>query len=121
MEIGLWPWERQQEDFMMEARIPKENEMGGSSTDSICMITSPVDGAHVSGNVTVDYFVWSTVSGGIKTLGFYVDRTLNQSADLSQGLKPFKWKSAHGTHALTIQFTDGAGNTVISPTVSVTG
>ncbi len=89
------------------------------TTPPTTSITSPADGATVSGTITVAATASDDV--GVTKVEFYLDGTL-QIADTTS---PYSWswdttRSANGAHALTSKAYDSAGNSGTSTAVNVT-
>jgi len=89
------------------------------TTPPTTSITSPLDGATVSGttNVTAN----ASDDRGVTKVEFYLDGTL-QTTDTSS---PYSWSwntttASNGTHSLTSKAYDAAGNSSTSAAVSVT-
>jgi peptidoglycan/xylan/chitin deacetylase (PgdA/CDA1 family) len=83
-------------------------------------ITSPANGASVTGTVQVQVAA-SDASSGIARVEFYLDGKLSSTSTTS----PYKWawntkKTTKGSHTLTAVAVDAAGNKTVSATVTVT-
>jgi hypothetical protein len=92
---------------------------GGDTTPPTTSITSPANGATVSGTVTVSANASDDV--GVSRVELYVDGTLH-STDTSSPYS-FSWSTtavANGSHSLQTRAFDAAGNSGASGVVSVT-
>lgn len=92
---------------------------GEDTTAPTVSITSPADGATVSGTITVAADATDDV--GVAQVDFYLDGALVASDTTS----PYEWSwdtttAADGSHALDADATDTSGNVGSAATVSVT-
>jgi Bacterial Ig domain/Chitobiase/beta-hexosaminidase C-terminal domain len=83
-------------------------------------ITSPANGASVTGTVQVQTTA-SDANSGIARVEFYLDGKLSSKSTTA----PYKWawntkKTTKGSHTLTAVAVDVAGNRTVSATVTVT-
>jgi hypothetical protein len=90
----------------------------GDTTPPTVVISSPVNGATVSGNVSVRVSASDNV--GVNRVEFYVDGALKSTSTSA----PFTttWnsrKASSGAHTLQSKAYDAAGNRGDSPTVTV--
>ena len=100
----------------------QSSSLTGTGTDAIpptTQITTPANGATVSGNVTITATASDNV--GVTSIQIYVDGALKATGTSS----PFSytWNSAtvgNGTHTIYSQASDAAGNVGTSTTVTVT-
>ena len=92
---------------------------GGDTTKPTTSITSPANGATVSGTITVTASASDNV--GVTKVEFYVDGALKATDTTSPW--SFSWNTTTatpGTHSLTSKAFDAAGNFQTSSAVSVT-
>jgi subtilisin family serine protease len=80
-------------------------------------ITSPANGASVSGNVSVTVNV--TAAGPIEKVELYVDGVLKSSAKRTPYTNTWNSRRSPGSHALMCKIYDRAGNVGTSATVNV--
>src|SRR5262249_5117618 len=95
------------------------NSGGGDTTPPTAAVTAPVDGAQVSGSVTIQASATDNV--GVTRVVFYLDGALLGS-DTSAPYS-FTWStsdSENGAHTLMVRALDAAGNLGSSATVAVT-
>jgi hypothetical protein len=93
---------------------------GSDTTPPTVTITSPTDGATVSGNVSIT--ANASDNFGVSKVDFYRDSGVLIGTDTS-GPYAINWDSATvsaGSHTLYAIATDGTGNTGTSPSVVVT-
>ena len=92
---------------------------GGDTTPPSTSISSPVNGATVSGTVTVSASATDNV--GVTKMELYIDGTLAVSA--TSGPISYSWittLAANGSHNLNTKAYDGAGNVGTSSTITIT-
>jgi subtilisin family serine protease len=79
---------------------------GGDTTPPSVSISSPMNGSTVSGTVNVAGTASDNV--GVTSIQFYVDGQLAASGNVSPFT--FSWMSTAGSHTLTVNASDAAGN-----------
>ena len=89
------------------------------TTPPSASITSPSNGATVSGAITVSANATDTI--GVTKVEFYLDGALQATDTMS----PYVWSwnsglTSNGTHLLTAKAYDAAGNSTMSSAVSIT-
>jgi hypothetical protein len=94
--------------------------IGGDTTDPTVSVTSPSNGATVSGTVTISATASDNV--GVTKVEFYYDSTNLISTDTTSPYS-IPWNTtavSNGTHTLLAKAYDAAGNVGTSSSVSVT-
>ncbi len=117
----------------IDGAVPTKNKSGNSATVSVTVpdtilptvsVTSPLDGATVSGPVSVTATASDNVGGVITKVQFLVDGVLQTPADTSAPYA-FSWDTTktvpNGSHTISAESFDAAGNRSLrdSKTVNV--